>query len=225
MDYLTHTTYGLQLKEDNTMNTITTSAPKALKTLSLIALTFIGSIAFTSCDEDDEGMNPVTPTLDLTGTFQQEDAMGRPGITTALGGSDAVKNNYNVTAQNPTARGAFQPDFLNTLTAYHNAYGATYQTNLLNLSDTTLTTVLSSFDALQVAPEGTTTYFESQSLALTGRALTDDVIDVSLILFFGGPGGARFDGNNGTPQLVSDGVGVGDRQFSSSFPYMEAPLN
>ena len=105
------------------MNILTTSAPKALKTLSLIALTFIGTIAFTSCDDDDEGGDPPQPVLDLTGTFQQEDAMGRPGINTVFGGSDAIKNDYNTTAQNPTARSAFQAGFQNQLEAYHDVYG------------------------------------------------------------------------------------------------------
>ena len=60
-------------------------------------------------------------------------------------------------------------------------------------------------------------------LILTGRNLSDDVIDISLILLFGGNSGARFDGNNGTPQLTSDGVGLGDRVFRTSFPYLEDP--
>ena len=212
------------------MNTIQTPAQMAFKTFSLVALTFFGSLMFTSCGDDDEGMEP-TPTIDLTGTYQQEDFMGRPGITTVFGGTDAVKNNYNVTAPNPTDRGAFQPGFQAQLEAYHDVYGDAlgvsldYEANILGLDAATLTTVLANFDALQVAPEGTTTYFESTSLALTGRNLTDDVIDVSLILLFGGNNGARFDGNNGTPQLTSDGVGVGDRVFSTAFPYLEDPLN
>ena len=214
------------------MNILTTSAPKALKTLSLIALTFIGTIAFTSCDDDDEGGDPPQPVLDLTGTFQQEDAMGRPGINTVFGGSDAIKNDYNTTAQNPTARSAFQAGFQNQLEAYHDVYGTAlgvdldYEANILGLDAATLTTVLANFDALQVAPEGATTYFDpTTGLALTGRNLSDDVIDISLILLFGGNSGARFDGNNGTPQLTSDGVGLGDREFSSTFPYLEDPLN
>jgi len=212
------------------MKTIQTSAQMAFKTFSLVALTFFGSLTITSCGDDDEGMMP-EPTIDLTGTYQQEDFMGRPGITTVFGGTDAVKNSYNVTAPNPTDRGAFQAGFQAQLEGYHDVYGDAlgvsldYETNILGLDAATLTTVLANFDALQVAPDGTTSYFVPGGVALTGRNLTDDVIDVSLTLMFGGMSGARFDGNNGTPQLTSDGVGLGDREFSSTFPYLEDPLN
>ncbi len=40
---------------------------------------------------------------------------------------------------------------------------------------------------------------------------------------FGGMNGTRFDGNNGTPQLTSDGVDAGDRDFTLGFPYLENP--
>ena len=47
---------------------------------------------------------------------------------------------------------------------------------------------------------------------------------------FGGKDGTRFDGadENGdgepdTPQLTSDGVDAGDRDFSLPFPYLEDP--
>lgn len=212
------------------MNTIQTSAHVAFKTFSLVALTFFGAILFTSCGDDDEGMTPAV-TIDLTGTYQQEDFMGRPGITTVFGGTASVKNSYNVTAPNPTDRASFQPGFQAQLEAYHDVYGDVlgvnldYETNILGLDAATLTTVLANFDALQVAPEGPTSYFVPGGVALTGRNLTDDVIDVSLTLMFGGMSGTRFDGNNGTPQLTSDGVGVGNRVFSTTFPYLEDPLN
>jgi hypothetical protein len=48
---------------------------------------------------------------------------------------------------------------------------------------------------------------------LTGRALADDVIDVELLLIFGGPGGS----NAG---LTSDHVDSNDKAFTTSFPYL-----
>lgn len=45
-----------------------------------------------------------------------------------------------------------------------------------------------------------------------------------LKLMFGGVDGTRFDGNNDTPQLTTDAVGLGDRDFTLSFPYLEVPL-
>lgn len=166
--------------------------------------------------------------IDFSGTYVQEDIMGRPGVNTVFAGSNSVKNDFNNTVVSD--RAAFQPIFEATLEAYHDVYGDAlgvaldYETNILGLDAPTFTTVLAQFDALQVAPDGQTTYFDSNTgVALTGRTLADDVIDISLILSFGGTTGTRFDGNNGTPQLTSDGVDAGDRDFSLPFPYMEAP--
>ena len=140
-----------------------------------------------------------------------------------------VKNDFNVSLV--TERSTFQPTFEATLEAYHDVYGAAlgvdldYETNILDLDAPTFTTVLAQFDALQVAPNAQTTYFDpGTGVALTGRTLADDVIDISLILMFGGTNGDRFDGNNGTPQLTSDGVGPGDRDFTLPFPYLESPV-
>ena len=183
------------------------------------------SLALVSCGDDDDtnggGMTP--DPVDLTGTYVQEDIMGRPGITTVLGGSDMTKNEFNATL--PTTRSEFADDFLGTVNAYYNAFGASYETNILGISDTLLTAVLATTDALQVAQDGPTTYFDpSTGVPLTGRNLTDDVVDVSLILLFGGNSGARFNGDNGTPELVSDNVGFGDREVLSDFPYLQGPL-
>ena len=155
--------------------------------------------------------------------------MGRPGINTVFSGTDMVKNNFNASVVSD--RADFQPIFENTLEAYHDVYGSAlgvdldYETNILGLDAPTFTTVLAQFDALQVAPNAETTYFNPNTgIALTGRTLNDDVIDVSLTLMFGGMSGTRFDGNNGTPQLTSDGVGPGDRDFGLPFPYLETPV-
>ena len=194
-----------------------------------------------TCDDgiqngDEEGVDcggsacePCVGSLDFSGTYVQEDIVGRPGVNTVFSGSDIVKNDFNVSLVND--RVVFQPIFEETLEAYHDVYGDAlmttidYETNILGLDATTFTTVLAQFDALQVAPDGQTTYFDPGTGAvLTGRALSDDVIDISLTLMFGGTTGTRFDGNNGTPQLTSDGVGSGDRDFSLPFPYLENPI-
>ena len=199
-----------------------------------------------SCDDgiqngDEEGIDcggtactPCLGNVEFSGTYVQEDVMGRPGVNTVFSGSDAVKNSFNTSVV--SQRGDldlypenFQLTFEETLEAYHDAYGNAlgvsidYETNILNLDAATFTTVLAQFDALQVAPEGPTTYFDGTNV-LTGRNLADDVIDISLTLMFGGADGTRFDGNNGTPQLTSDGVGVGDRDLTLPFPYMEPAL-
>jgi len=217
--------------------------------LRILFVAICASLAFVSCnDEDDNGnvinnttcsdgimngnetgvdcggdctpCNTATP-LDFTGDFVQEDSMGRPGVNTVFGPDDASKNSFNVTTV--SNRSSFATPFQNQLAAYHTAFGATYENNILDLDIATFTAVLATTDALQVAPEGTTSYFVPGGVALTGRNLRDDVIDVSLILSFGGMTGDKFDGDNGTPELVSDNIGFGDRVVGA-FPYMQGPL-
>lgn len=87
------------------------------------------------------------------------------------------------------------------------------------------TTVLSEYDALQVAPNAPTTYLDAdENIFFTGRSLSDDVMDITLKLIFGGVNGNRFDGSNDTPQLTTDAIGPGNRDFSLSFPYLEPAL-
>lgn len=98
------------------------------------------------------------------------------------------------------------------------------------VSATVLTTVLSN-DVLEVAPNNVTTYFDAGAgaptfdgaIGFTGRRLQDDVIDISLILLFGGETGARFNGEGGFPQLVTDGVSITADNITTSFPYIGAP--
>lgn len=121
----------------------------------------------------------------------------------------------------------YQPNILGDIL---NGSEPTSETNPNPVSATVLTTVLSN-DVLEVAPNLPTTYFNPGSgapnfdgaIGLTGRRLQDDVIDVSLILLFGGETGARFNGQNGLPQLVTDGVSLTADNISTSFPYIGAP--
>jgi hypothetical protein len=207
-----------------------------------------------SCIPCEDGMNPMTDP-DFSGTYSQADHMGRPGINTVLSfdmdGQPSVKDAQNVTI--PSEMGAqFQAGFQARLEQYYDVYAAKlgldpmdvdYENNILGLDAATLTTVLAS-DVLEVAPDAPTTYFnpgtdldndgrilvpDGDEIGLTGRALQDDVIDVSLILLFGGAEGDRFsgqdldsDGMADLPRLTSDGVGL-TAQLSSDFPYLGAP--
>lgn len=195
---------------------------------------FLAMIGFMSCGNDDDAVittdddGGVIP-VDFSGTFAQEDQMGRPGINTVFSPDSGTKNGFNVTI--PSDQGAaFQPIFLQRAIDLHAAFGVEYETNILGLDAPTLTTILAT-DVLQVAPNNPTTYFDGTNL-LTGRTLTDDVIDISLILVFGGQNGDRFNGqdldNDGTPDLpilVTDGVSAAGETPSNSFPYLEAPHN
>ncbi len=179
-------------------------------------------IMMATCDDgiqngDEEGVDcggsacsPCTMAIEFSGTYAQEDQMGRPGINTVFGVSGS-KDAFNTTV--PSQMGAnFQAAFEARLLALN----AAYTTNALGLDAPTFTTVLAS-DVLWVAETGTTTYFDGTNV-LTGRNLNDDVIDISLLLIFGGPTGTD------NPTLTSDGVDSNDVAFSSTFPYLASPF-
>ncbi len=153
---------------------------------------------------------PCSTGLDFSGNYVQEDQMGRPGINTVFG-TTGTKDAYNVTVPSEM-QAAFQASFEAKLLALN----PNYTTNALGLNATEFTTVLSN-DVLWVAQTGVTTYFNGTQI-LTGRALSDDVIDVSLLLIFGGPDGSE------NPELTSDGVPTNDVAFSTSFPYLAGPF-
>ncbi len=197
-----------------------------LYTITNIAIAVLLTITITSCGNDDDGMMNENQ-VDFSGIYVQKDQMGRPGINTVLSGSSSIKNDFNVTIPSEqTAK--FQPLFLDQAVALHAAFGVEYENNILGLDATTLTTILAT-DVLQVAPNEPTTYYDGTNV-LTGRNLTDDVIDVSLILLFGGQNGDRFNGQdtNGDgmadlPILVTDGVSNTGETPMNTFPYLEAP--
>ncbi|MRI00010.1 DUF4331 domain-containing protein [Kriegella sp. EG-1] len=201
----------------------------------------------TPC-EDMQNMEP-----DFSGTYSQVDFMGRPGINTVLSfdidGQPSVKDAHNVSIPSEMAA-IFQAGFEARLEQYHDVYAGllgldpedvNYENNILGLDAATLTGYLAA-DVLEVAPDLPTTYFnpgtdnnndgsilvpDGDEVALTGRTPQDDVIDVSLILLFGGMDGERFsgqdDGNGGNlPRLTSDGVSL-SADIATSFPYLGAP--
>jgi len=215
-----------------------------------------GGSSCIPCDGEGMDPDPMEPEEpDFSGTYAQVDFMGRPGINTVLSfdmdGEPSVKDAHNVSI--PSEMGAtFQAGFEARLEAYHDVYAnllgldpmaVNYENNILGLDAATLTGYLAA-DVLEVAPNLPTTYFnpgtdldmdgrilvpDGDEVALTGRTPQDDVIDVSLILLFGGMEGDRFsgqdtnmDGMADLPRLTSDGVGL-TADISTSFPYLGAP--
>ena len=179
---------------------------KNIKTL-MFALA-VSALAF-NCSNDDD-VTPVTGnTLDFSGTYTQQDQMGRPAINTVFV-SSANKNTFNTTV--PSAQGAaFQSEFETKLLALNPGY----TTNALGLDAAAFTGALAT-DVLTVSLDGVTTFFDGTNV-LTGRALADDVISTELLLIFGGPMGTD------NPGLSSDNVTENDKSFSSSFPYLASP--
>ena len=171
-----------------------------------VMLLAASSLTAGNCNKDD---NPPADTFDTSGTFTQNDQMARPAINTVFVGA-ARKNEFNTTI--PSAMSAaFKADFLAKLAAFG------YTSNILMLNANAFADVLVT-DILTAKMNGTTTFYDGvPANTLSGRALADDVIDVELILIFGGATGAS------NPGLTSDHVNANDKAFLSVFPYEAAP--
>jgi hypothetical protein len=172
----------------------------------LAVLLLAGTMVLSSCKKDEEETPAPIPTPD---TYSQEDQMGRPAINTVFVTS-ADKDDFNMTI--PSEMGAeYQSKFETQLLALN----AGYTTNLLGFDAPTFTGALAS-DVLTVATSGPTTFYDGTNV-LTGRALTDDVITVELILIFGGPDATA------NPGLTDDNVSSNDKNFLGDFPYLATP--
>ncbi|MDY0779782.1 DUF4331 family protein [Tenacibaculum sp. IB213877] len=182
------------------------------KNIKLVLLITITSIIITSCSEDGNTQKEMY-TPDFTGTYVQKDQMGRPAVNTVFVNAES-KDSFNVTI--PSEQGAeFQQMFEANLTTLSPAYANTGDKNALGLDAASFTSVLAT-DVLSVSLDGATTFYDGTNV-LTGRALTDDVITVELLLIFGGE---DFSEN---PNLSDDHVDANDKQFLSSFPYLASP--
>jgi len=171
-------------------------------TTKLLAFILSGGLIGISCNKDDA---PPAPTV----FYEMQDQMARPAINTVFNVSTTDKEAFNVTT--PSAQGAaFQAKFQARLLALNPGY----TTNALGQSATALTTLLAT-DVLGVSTTGETTFFDGTNV-LTGRALGDDVIDVELLLIFGGSTGAS------NPTLTKDNVNANDKAFLGTFPYLAA---
>lgn len=176
------------------------------------AILTLSAFIFMGCSNDDEmTIEPQGP--DFSGTFTQQDQMGRPAVNTVFVSSSS-KDAFNTTI--PSQQGAmFQSMFQTNLEALSPAYANPGDTNALGLDSATFTGLLAT-DVLGVSLDGTTTFYDGTNV-LTGRALADDVITVELLLIFGGE---DFTENSG---LSDDHVDANDKAFLSSFPYLASP--
>jgi hypothetical protein len=186
-------------------------------TIKSIAITTILALTAFACSKNEEATissyeNDIATEMrnaNFAGMYGQEDQMARPGINTVFVSSGS-KDAFNTTV--PSEQGAaFQAAFQSRLLALN----PNYTTNALGLDAPTLTSVLAT-DVLTVSLVAPTTFFDGVNV-LTGRALADDVIDVELLLIFGGTAGA----DNGV--LTSDNVNSNDKEFLNSFPFLASP--
>lgn len=172
--------------------------------IKLLSVALASSLLLTACNDDNDNNAVVF--------YQQADQMGRPAINTVFN-SSADKGTFNTTVPSQM-NAAFQTKFQARLLALN----PNYTTNALTQTAAQLTGLLAN-DVLGVTLSNTTptTFFDGTNV-LTGRNLSDDVINVELILLFGGPTG----GSN--PTLTSDGVNANDKAFLTTFPYLASPF-
>lgn len=160
-------------------------------------------VTVVSCKKDDNN-TPATVVY-----YEGGDQMARPAINTVFVDAPA-KDSFNNTI--PSMMSA---KFGNKFKARLKALNAGYTTNALGQTADQLTGLLVT-DVLNVSTTGTTTFFDGTNV-LTGRTLGDDVINVELLLLFGGPMGTS------NPGLTNDHVDANDKAFSTTFPYLASP--
>jgi len=174
------------------------------KTFSILAIA--GSVllvTMASCKKD----NNTTPAP--VQYYMGGDQMARPAINTVFVDAPA-KDSFNNAL--PTQMSGL---FFNKFKARLLALNPGYTTNALGQTADQLSGLLVT-DVLNLSTTGTTTFYDGTNV-LTGRTLGDDVIDVELILLFGGPMGSS------NPGLTSDHVGANDKAFLTTFPYLASP--
>jgi hypothetical protein len=170
--------------------------------IKLFSVAIVLASFVVSCKSDE------TTTPAVVNFYVQQEQMARPAINTVFNAA-ADKDAFNTTIPSQM-NAAFGSKFIARL----NAFG--YKVNALGQDAATFGGFLST-DVLNVSTIApATTFYDGKNL-LTGRNLTDDVIDVELLLIFGG---ADFKSN---PNLTSDNVGANDKAFSASFPYLASP--
>jgi hypothetical protein len=157
--------------------------------LRIIVLSlFSVSAVLVSCSNDENTTNETSRLsankfgVNFSGTFVIQDQMARPVTNTVFIASGAPKDAFNAaipSAMGATYQGVFQSRLL--------ALNPDYTTNALGQTAAQLSGLLAT-DVLNVSKVGTTTFFDGTNV-LTGRALADDVINVDLLLVFGGPTG------------------------------------
>ena len=184
-----------------------------MKTIKNISVAFALSFLAFNCSSDDDNNIVENMEPDFSGTFMQQDQMGRPAVNTVFV-SGSSKDDFNVTIPSEQ-NAAFQSMFQANLEGLSPAFANTDDKNALQQDAATFTGLLAT-DVLNVSLDGTTTFYDGANV-LTGRNLTDDVITVELLLIFGGE---DFTEN---PQFSNDNVSTNDKDFLPSFPYLASP--
>lgn len=185
-----------------------------MKHIKLISGCLLSAFLVFNCSKNDVPGNGqgIYNNPNLSGTYVQEDQMGRPAVNTVFV-SASSKDDFNTTTpanQSAAFQSMFETNLLGLSPAYSNG-----GMNALGQDAAAFTGLLAT-DVLNVSLDGTTTFYDGTNV-LTGRALADDVITVELLLIFGGE---DFTEN---PTLSNDNVDANDKPFLASFPYLASP--
>ena len=124
-----------------------------MKNINKIIGIILITVLMFSCQVDDTPPG-ISNNPKISGTYMQEDQMGRPAVNTVFV-SAASKDMFNTTI--PSNQGAaFQSMFEANLTGLSPAYANPGDTNALGLDAATFSSVLAT-DVLNVSLSGTTT--------------------------------------------------------------------
>ena len=182
---------------------------KNINKFKIVTLALVTALVSVNCDNNDNDMDDMPAATDFSGTFVQQDQMGRPAINTVFVASGAPKDEFNGTI--PSQMAKYQPIFQTRLMALNPGY----TTNALGQTASQFTGLLAT-DVLNVSKTAKTTFFDGTNI-LTGRTLADDVIDVELLLIFCCSMGTA------NAAVTSDHVDKNDKDFASTFPYLASP--
>jgi len=179
-----------------------------------IFYTAILTFFITACSlNEDAGLNRDEVVTGFDGTFVLEDRVGRPAINTALI-NEQRKDAFNITLTKDL-NSNFKEEIEAEIIRFSPAFNVSTDTNVLGQTASDMANLLAT-DVLGVSLVGTTTFFDGTNV-LTGRMLSDDVMDVELLLIFGGNDGSQ------NPTLATDFVSSNDKDFQASFPYLPTP--
>ncbi|MEN7546415.1 DUF4331 family protein [Rapidithrix thailandica] len=220
-------TYAWELTDPNGSNATLTGLDTDMP--SFIAK-MAGTYTATLTVSNSEGSNTASVNIVVTNPeYVLADQMGRPAINTVFNffGDAEAKNNYNQTLPSEGAGNAMAFEgILDALQEYIGLDSESY-TNVLGLDNTTTATVLAT-DVLGSNKTAASTYGPSDlnnikvgENVLNGRGLSDDVVDVTLILALAGNDLNNL--NDTQKGLISDNVQANDKAFLTQFPYLASP--
>lgn len=186
---------------------------KQTKTLILGLLAgLVGTFALAGCGGDNNNSSGVQ-------TYTQVDRLARPAVNEVFA---TVANNRHAIndTDSPTND---QNQLANDIQSFMVGTAGRSQA----ITDVVKAVLVPDVMVADLSKSGSAAYLGSETAGgFGGRALTDDVVDISLGVIFGNTvpalGLAADDGKE-IPTLTSDNVDASGKHFQSTFPYLGAP--